>query len=176
MIFLFGDAYRSKTPCLTPKQREHLLLQFTTAAASCQTLIFHQFDQMQRHETIKAVYGKTRNKENFDRFVSKFVSPHFQDKLKQAVAEPHSTAGRSVLADVSHMLSSSGKSVTFGSLERARSKGEIMALGRRFGCASTFLTFAIDDVNNANAIRMTMRSSNNHEYPNHSSANTTTPP
>ena len=164
-VFLFGDAYRSKTPCLTPKQREHLLLQFTTAAASCQTLIFHQFDQMQRHETIKAVYGKTRNKENFDRFVSKFVSPHFQDKLKQAVAEPHSTAGRSVLADVSHMLSSSGKAVTFGSLERVRSKGEIMALGRRFGCASTFLTFAIDDVNNANAIRMTMRSSNNHEYP-----------
>ena len=165
-VFLFGHAYRgAKSPCLTPKQREHLLLQFTTAAAACQPLIFHQFDQMQRHETVKAVYGKTRDKKNFDRFVAKFVSQHFQDKLRKAVADPRSPAGRSVMADVSHMLSSSGKSVTFGSLERARSKGEIMALGRRFGCASTFLTFAIDDVNNANAIRMTMRSSNNHEYP-----------
>ena len=164
-VFLLGNAYPTKSPCLTPKQREHLLLQFTTAAAACQPLIFHQFDQMQRHETVRAVHGKTRDKKNFDRFVAKFVSQRFQDKLKKAVADPCSPAGRSVMADISHMLSSSGKSVTFGSLERARSKGEIMALGRRFGCASTFLTFAIDDVNNASAIRMAMRSSNNHEYP-----------
>ena len=120
---------------------------------------------MQRHETVKAVYGKTRDKKNFDRFVAKFVSQHFQDKLRKAVADPRSPAGRSVMADVSHMLSSSGKSVTFGSLERARSKGEIMALGRRFGCASTFLTFAIDDVNIDKQSRMMKPSTNNHGPP-----------
>jgi hypothetical protein len=63
------------------------------------------------------------------------------------------------------MLESAGKSATFGALESTRSRGEILALGRRFGCAPTFLTFAIDDVNSATAIRMTMRSSNNTEYP-----------
>ena len=40
-----------------------------------------------------------------------------------------------------------------------------MALGRRFGCAPTFLTFAIDDVNNISSIRLTTPGSGNTKFP-----------
>ena len=63
------------------------------------------------------------------------------------------------------MLAGAGKSVTFGAIERDRSKGEIMALGLRFGCAPTFLTFAIDDVNNISSIRLTTPGSGNTKFP-----------
>jgi len=164
-VFLLGTAYNKSTPRLNSKEREHLLLQFTTAAAACQPLIFHLFDQMQRFEIIRAVHTKTLEKKEFDTFVKEFMSPAFQMKLRKAVANPHSRAGKLVMKKVAPMLESAGKSAIFGALESARSKGEIMALGRRFGCAPLFLTFAIDDVNSATAIRMTMRSSNNSDYP-----------
>jgi len=164
-VFLLGTAYDKSTPRLNPKECIHLLLQFTTAAASCQPLLFHLFDLMQRHETIRAVHAKTKEKQQWDKFVSEFMSPYFQDMLRKAVANPNKKAGKYVMKKLAPMLESAGKSATFGALESARSKGEIIALGRRFGCAPTFLTFAIDDVNSATAIRMTMRSSNNDEYP-----------
>ena len=164
-VFLLGTAYNKSTPRLHPKEREHLLLQFTTAAASCQPLIFHLFDQMQRHETIRAVHAKTQDGEQWSKFVQEFMSPVFQHKLRQAVADPHCKDGRYVMKKLTPILNSTGKSATFGALERDRSKGEILASARRFGCAQTFLTFAIDDVNSATAIRLTMRSSNNNDYP-----------
>jgi len=164
-VFLLGTAYKKSTPRLTAKERIHLLMQFTTAAASCQPLIFHLFDQMQRHETIKAVHAKTQDREQWSKFVKEFMSNDFQGKLKQAVANPHSKNGRYVMKKLTPILNSTGKSATFGALERDRSKGEILACARRFGCAPTFLTFAIDDVNSATAIRLTMRSSNNIDYP-----------
>ena len=55
----------------------------------------------------------------------------------------------------------------FGALERDRSKGEILGLGLRFGCAPAFLTFAIDDVNSICAIRLNARSRNNKDFPSH---------
>lgn len=40
-----------------------------------------------------------------------------------------------------------------------------MAMGRRFGPATTFLTMAVDDVNHPNAIRSTFRSFDNNSFP-----------
>ena len=52
-VFLLGTGYdvdHTRAPRLTPKQRKHLLRQFTCAAASCAALIFYLFNQMQRHD------------------------------------------------------------------------------------------------------------------------------
>ena len=140
-VFLLGTAYDKyhKAPRLTTKQRKHLLMQFNCAAASCVPLIFHLFDQMQRHQTIRSVHAKTQDKEKFDAFVKMFTSDEFQDKLQKALVDPHGPEGREVIRKLSPMLASSGRSVTFGALERDRSKGEILALGRRFGCAPSFV-------------------------------------
>ena len=166
-VFLFGTAYdlRHEAPRLTIKQRRHLLMQFTCSAASCVPLIFHLFDQMQRHEVLRSVHAKTQDKSKWNAFVKIYTSPEFQAKLQKASADPHSSVGREVMRVLTPMLAGAGKSVTFGAIERDRSKGEIMALGRRFGCAPTFLTFAIDDVNNISSIRLTTPGSGNTKFP-----------
>ena len=166
-VFLFGTAYdlRHEAPRLTTKQRHHLLMQFTCSAASCVPLIFHLFDQMQRHEVLRSVHAKTQDKSKWNAFVKIYTSPEFQAKLQKASADPHSSVGREVMRVLTPMLAGAGKSVTFGAIERDRSKGEIMALGRRFGCAPTFLTFAIDDVNNISSIRLTTPGSDNTKFP-----------
>jgi hypothetical protein len=63
------------------------------------------------------------------------------------------------------VLTYAGRKSVFGALERNESAGQILALGRRFGCASAFLTFGIDDVNHPNAIRFAVPSSNNRDFP-----------
>ena len=167
-VFLLGTGYdvdHTRAPRLTPKQRKHLLRQFTCAAASCAALIFYLFNQMQRHDVVRAVHAKTQDREKFDDFVKEYTSPEFQAKLQKAVAKPHSPDGKYVMRKIAPMLTSVGRSVTFGAVERDQSKGEILALGRRFGCAPTFLTFAIDDVNSAPSIRLVTPSSDNKEFP-----------
>ena len=55
-VFLLGKVYnRAKQGSLSFKQRKHLLLQFTEAAATSQSIIFYMFDQMQRHENIRGM-------------------------------------------------------------------------------------------------------------------------
>ena len=137
-VFLLGTAYDKKhvSPHLTARQRNHLLMQFTTNAASCICLIFHLFDQMQRHSSIRSVHAKTMNMKKFQGFVKEVTSDDFQVKLRNAVANPSSPDGRYVMKKLVPMLASAGRTTTFGALERDRSKGEILALGRRFGLCS----------------------------------------
>ena len=45
---------------LSDKQVVHLLMQFTTAAASCQLLIFYLFDRKQRHSVLRNMAAKIR--------------------------------------------------------------------------------------------------------------------
>ena len=166
-VFMLGTAYdqEHKSPRLTPKQRQHLFMQYTTAAASSTGLIFHLFDQMQIHDTIRAVHAKTLDSRKFQDFVKEVTSDVFQGRLKKAVANPDSPDGKYVMKKLVPMLASAGRSATFGALERDRSKGEILALGRRFGCAPSFLTFAIDDVNSVSSIRLTTPSLDNIDFP-----------
>ena len=50
-------------------------------------------------------------------------------------------------------------------MEKNRSAGEILAMGRRFGSAPSFNTFGIDDINHPNSIRFALPSSSNHDFP-----------
>jgi hypothetical protein len=63
------------------------------------------------------------------------------------------------------ILTGGGKRTTYGALARADTGGKIMAMRRRYGCAPAFLTFGMDDVNNPTAIRMTMSSLSNTDFP-----------
>ena len=166
-VFLFGSAYpHKKRPSLAPNDIDHLLMQYTTTAASCQPLLFYLFDQKQRHGTIKSMYAKAlSNEQDFDRFVSDYMSDDFQQKLQEAVLRPHSSSAKHVLGKLVPVLTGGSKKTVFGALERNENAGKIMALGRRFGSAPAFLTFAIDDVNHPTSLRLAVRSASNHEYP-----------
>jgi hypothetical protein len=165
-VFLLGKGYHNPSASLSRTQRVHLLHQYTTAAGSCRPLLFYLFDQLQRHQSIRGMHVKSlSDKESFDNFVSEYMSPQFQGRLRRAVKAPHSKDGKYVLKKLVPILASGGRKTVFGAVERYESRSQILALARRFGPAPAFLTFAIDDVNHPTAIRLALRSSNNSSFP-----------
>jgi len=165
-VFFLGKGYDSNRASLNEEQVDHLLKQFTTNAASCQPLLFYLFDQMQRHGSIKGMHAKeAQNPSEFAKFAEEFKSESFQEKLKEAIKDPHGKVAKQVMKKIEPILTGGGKRTTYGALARADTGGKIMAMRRRYGCAPAFLTFGMDDVNNPTAIRMTMSSSSNTDFP-----------
>ena len=101
----------------------------------------------------------------FEEFSKTFLSKEFQTKLKSAVANPDGKTAKSVLRIITPILKTAGKKTLFGALERHAAAGDILAMGRRFGPASNFLTVAVDDVNSPTVFRLTFRSTNNVDWP-----------
>jgi len=141
-------------------------MQYTTTGACDRQLLCQLYESNRRHSVITNMHAKaTSNKREFDMFADEFASEQFQAKLKAAVKDPEGSDAKYVLNKVTPLMSFAGRKSAFGALERNQSAGEILALGRRFGCAPGFLTFGIDDLNNPSAIRIALRSFNNTEFP-----------
>ena len=165
-VFLFGTAYNNAGPNLRKYEVEHLLMQYTTNAASCSPLLFQLFEQRWRHDVISGMHANvTSDPKGFEQFANEFVSEEFQTKLRDAKHNPSGPSAKYVMNKLVPVLTYAGRKSVFGALERNESAGQILALGRRFGCATSFLTFGIDDVNHPNAIRFALRSSNNRDFP-----------
>ena len=105
------------------------------------------------------------NPRGFEQFAKEFQTEEFQAKLRDAISNPNGRSAKYALDKLVPVLTYAGRKSVFGALERNESAGQILALGRRFGCASAFLTFGIDDVNHPNAIRFAVPSSNNRDFP-----------
>ena len=165
-VFFLGRAYDTAKASLSTTQVLHLLLQFTSNAASCQPLLFYLFNQKQRHGTIKGMHAKyTSNEDSFQKFAKDYLSTSFQNKLKEAVMNPEGTVAKGVLKKIEPVLTGGGKQTIFGAVQQHDSGGKILAMKRRFACAPAFLTFAIDDVNHPTSLRLSIDSSNNTDYP-----------
>jgi len=165
-VFIFGSAYGNKSPTLDKYQIEHLLMQYTTSAGSNRPLLFQLFESKRRHGVISNMHAKvSSNQKEFEQVANLFVSEEFQTKLKAACKNPDGPDAKYVLNTLSPIMTFAGRKAAFGALERNQSAGEILALGRYHGCASTFLTFGIDDINHPNSIRFAIRSTSNHNFP-----------
>jgi len=165
-VCIFGTAYNSSRPNLTTYQTEHLIMQYTTNAACNRQLLCQLFESKRRHGVITNMHAKaSTNPKEFEKFADEFSTSEFQEKLKAAVRNPDGADAKYVLNKVTPLLTFAGRKSAFGALERNQSAGEMLALGRRYGCAPAFLTFGIDDINNPNAIRLALRSSSNEDFP-----------
>ena len=165
-VFLFGRAYNCAGPTLNSYDCRHLLMQFTTSAASNRPLIFNLFESNWRHGVIGSMHAKvSSNPQAFEQFANEFASEEFQNKIKAAIKDPQSPTGRYVMGKLVPVLNYAGRKSVFGALERNQSAGQILSMGRRFGCAPAFLTFGIDDINHPNSIRFALPSLNNTDFP-----------
>ena len=105
---------------------------------------------------MRGMHGKVKaDPKAFEEFAKKFMSKEFQAKLKRAVQNPSGCDAKSVLRHLVPIMKSVGKNTSFGALERHVAGGDILAMGRRYGAASLFLTVAVDDVNSPNVFRLT---------------------
>ena len=165
-VFLFGTAYSNNSPTLSKYQREHLLMQYTTSAGSNRQLLFQMYDSDRRHGVISSMHAKvSKDPREFEKFANEFMSDEFQAKFKAALKNPEGKEAKYVLNKITPIMSFAGRKSAYGATERNQSAGEILAMLRRFGSASAFDTFGIDDINHPNSIRYALRSFNNHDFP-----------
>jgi len=165
-VFMFGTAYGNKGPNLNQYEMEHLIMQYTARTGSNRPLLFQLFESDRRQSVIRGMHAKVcSNQKEFEQFANEFNSDEFQAKLRDAVKNPKGRAAKYVMNKLVPVLTFAGKKSHFGALERNESAGQILALGRHFGCAPAFLTFGIDDVNHPNAIRFALHSTNNQDFP-----------
>ena len=166
-IFLFGKLFNDEAQGhLTQEQCEHILLQFSNVASSSKDLLFFLFNQKQRFQNIKGVNAKVRgNQKAFDEFAELASSKEFLCKLSSAEENPSGKDAKEVIKKVLPILNVSGKRTPFGALERSFAISKMLAMTRRYGPASVFLTIAPDDVNNPTSFRLSFRSISNAVFP-----------
>ena len=163
---MFGYAYHNSGPTLNKYEIEHLLLQFTTSAASNRPLLFQLFESDRRHGVISRMHAKAiSDPREFEKFADEFSTEEFHAKVKAAVKNPDGPDAKYILNKLTPLLTSGGKKSAYGAMDKNRSAGEILAMGRRFGSAPSFNTFGIDDINHPNSIRFALPSSSNHDFP-----------
>jgi hypothetical protein len=182
-VFILGCGYGRDAGALSRRERLHLLLQHSAAAATSPALLFYLFDQEQRHSTISGMSCKVKSdRDAFRVFAELILSDDFQARLQNALHysekgnEYSSTKGRRendlarqdrswVLRQIMPVLNFAGKRTLFGAVERNNSVSRILALARRYGPASVFLTIAVDDVNDPLGFRLACRSKDNVSFP-----------
>ena len=169
-VFLLGTLFghdQETQGSLNRLDGNHILNQFTNAAATDQDLNFFMFDQDQRHSNTRGVVGKVRaNKAAFDKFAEMYESKEFQRDLDHAVKNPSGKVAKDVIGKVLPVIRASGSKTTLSPLQSAQSVTKMLAMTRRYGPPSTFLTISPDDVNNPTSFRLCFRSiSSNTEFP-----------
>lgn len=163
--FMFGFAY-NRACDLTSKQIQHLLDQYTMNAASNTTLLFHLFNVRQRHQNINGVFTTLKgDKKSMSEFVHLVENSDFKKQLKNAAEDPQGNDAKVVISKVLPLLRAAGRKTTFGSMERRSGVSHMIAMTRRYGPASTFVTIAPDDINSITGFRLTFRSVDNNTFP-----------
>ena len=176
-IFIYGSAYRqledtstgdvtNAKPTLVDAECRHLLLQHTTIPATCRELIFYLFDQKQRHAANISMWTKVHaNPDAFQKFGEMMSSDAFASSLKNAIDNPKGKEAADIMSQILPVLSSSGRKIGFGAMEKSTSVSESIALTQRHGPASVFLTVSPNDISNPTSFRLAFRSVNNKDFP-----------
>jgi len=164
--FMFGSPYDNNKGPLTERQCRHCLLHCTKRPARERQFLFSEFDKQQRHRNCLEVHLKMlASKGEFKELAEDLRRRNFQRDLKAATRDPGGPTARRLLRRIGPLLQQTGKKTPLGTFERHDSMGEILAMGREYGSPSCMMTFAMDDVNSTNVVRMSLRSTDNVDFP-----------
>jgi hypothetical protein len=121
-----------------------------TAIAVVANLLFYLFDQLTRHDTVRAVNAKVKsNKKAFTDYHNLLMSNEFKQKLRRAVDDPTSDEAHEVLGKLMSVMSiTETKSNFFGATASKLSEVRVRSMVRKYGPCAAFITIAPDDVNN----------------------------
>ena len=164
-VFMLGKTY-DQSSLLKPDQMEHLLMQYTNAAATCRELLFYLFDCKNRHNVIHNFASKVRKDPHaFAEYARLVRNEEFQKKIILAKQDPTSAVAKEVLRTVLPVLSFGTRASIAGALGDTTSLSRAMAMAKRYGPASTMLTITPDDINCPTSFRLACTSLNNEDFP-----------
>jgi hypothetical protein len=132
----------------------HMALYYDNRYAHTLPLIFHLANTKLRHKVNEAVGAQVKSdNKSFAKFEALVNDASFLDVLERAAAG-EAAARTVVVNEILPFIASSARKVPWGSQERAAEVTKLLALHRRHGPASTFLSLAPDDVHDLLSIRL----------------------
>jgi hypothetical protein len=143
-----------------------LLLHYSGTFARNTHFILLVVNQVMRHKVNTSVGIRAKKCEGEFAAITEIVNdPEFLDKLRAGMLDPKGEAAQDVYRRVLPYCSLSGKHVPWGKMERGQLVGDLLAMCRRFGTGSCFLSVAPDDVWNPTSIRLCFPTSRNDAFP-----------
>ena len=121
-------------------------------------------NQAQRHHALRGTNGAVKHS-TWNEFVEVANDPKLLDNLQVAVEQPHSRVARMVMKTILPLIAISSRPVPWGAVERGSCISKLLAMIRRYGPASVFLTFAPNDVHDPLSIRLCVAHSTNEAFP-----------
>ena len=164
-VFLLGNTYKKRNQ-LSSAQTRHLLLQFSNVAATNRELLCYLYDCASRQTTVNNYAARVRQgRKAFEEFADRVWSPEFQQKIRIASQDPTGEIAKEVWKEVLPFMSLTIRSAIPGVLGDTTSLSRALAMAKRYGPATTFLTITPDDINCPSSFRLACRSINNTKFP-----------
>ena len=154
--FPLGKGLEKFEGTISTAATKHLMQHYTLRFQRNPRLVLLLANQVQRHKVLKSVCGAVREESRAD-LIALINSPGFDEQARQAVQNPHSKQAAKFMAPIMPLVSLVASSVPWSTMERSSCIGKMLAMIRRFGPPSIFLTVAPDDVHSPLGIRLTMQ-------------------
>ena len=162
--FILGNGLHDFEGTISPGATRHLMQHYTLRFQANKGLVLLLANQAQRHRVLRSVSGTVKAGRAED-FLTMVSDPALLQILERAQQNPRSEDGKKVLKTISPMVSLCAKPVPWGAVERGSCIAQLLAMIRRYGPASLFLTIAPDDVHNPLGIRLTIRTRSTDTFP-----------
>ena len=164
-VFLFGET--GIGPGSVHNDRtQHIIQQYTGAAKANPHLPCNLFSQRQRHAVSRQVALTVKNHpHSFDAFMNAIVDEGFEERLREATAEPSGKVARKLMEELLPHVSLAASRVPFGPFERARLIRHVIGMSVRFGLPSGFDTHSPHDLQMFANVRGACLSKNNSSFP-----------
>ena len=163
-LFPLGQGLDSFEGGIPTGATKHLMQHYTNRFQRSKGLLLVLANQVQRHTVLRSVSGAVTHAKR-EEAINLINDPTFLQTLEAAAKNPRSKEGKVVMKKVLPLISLCSRPVPWGAVERGSCIGKLLAMLRRYGPASLFLTLAPDDVHNPMGIRLTVKHTTNEGFP-----------
>jgi hypothetical protein len=163
-LFPLGRGLEAFEGSIPTHRTKHLMQHFSNRFQRDAGLLFVLANQVQRHTVLRSVNAVVRQPRS-EEFIELVNDPNFLQILMAARDKPNSKEGRKVLKLIMPLLATAARPVPWGAVERGSCIGKLIAMIRRFGPPSIFLTVKPDDVHNPLSYRLTVEHKTNTDFP-----------
>ena len=163
-LFLMGRGLERFEGSINASATRHLMLQFTNRFQSDSGFVLVLANQLQRHTVLRSVSMLVKNEQSVE-FVEYANDPQLRVELEEAASDVKGPMARKVMRKILPLVAIASRPVPWGAVECGSCIGKLLAMMRRYGPISLFLTMAPDDAHNPLGLRLSVAHSGEDRFP-----------
>ena len=154
-LFLLGRGLTHFEGSINASATRHLMLQYSNRFQRDSGFVLILANQLQRHAVLRGVSMLVKNQRS-EEFVEYANDPNLSAELEEAASDPNGPMARKVMRKILPLVAVASRPVPWGAVERGSCISKLLAMMRRYGPISLFLTMAPDDAHNPLGLRLSM--------------------